>query len=439
MTDKLQKSNFVNSTSSPTQNNNVSPLNNFVESAPSPTYPQDWQETTLGEVAAKIFSGGTPSTQRDDFYGGKIPWVRTQEINFNYIKDTEIKISELGLKNSSARYVPKDSVIIAMYGNSAGRVAFLQIEATTNQACCNFVPKINLTNSKFIYFNLLSRYKEIAGMANGAAQQNLSVGVLKELKILLPPLPEQKAIASVLSSFDDKIELLREQNKTLEEMGQTIFKEWFGKYGVDDELPEGWRVGKLGEEFDITIGRTPPRAESQWFSDTPIGKKWISIKDIGNSGTYIFDTSEYLTDEAIEKFNIPVIPENTTILSFKMTVGKLTITTEEMLSNEAIAHLKLKDNSILSSEFIYSYLQNLDFNALGSTSSIVTAINSTMIKNLEVIIPDPKTLKQFDEAIQPIFSKIRDNSEQIQSLVRSRDELLPKLMSGQVRVDGFED
>ena len=259
------------------------------------------------------------------------------------------------------------------------------------------------------------------------------------IQTVFPPLPEQQAIASVLSAFDDKIELLREQNKTLEEMGQTIFQEWFGKYRVDDELPQGWRVGKLGEEFNITIGRTPPRAESQWFSDTPTGKKWISIKDIGNSGTYIFDTSEFLTDEAIEKFNIPVIPKNTTILSFKMTVGKLTITTEEMLSNEAIAHLKLKNDSVLSSEFIYSYLQNLDFNALGSTSSIVTAINSTMIKNLEVIIPNQETLKKFDEAIQPIFAKIRDNSEQIQSLARSRDEILPKLMSGMLRVNDFSN
>jgi type I restriction enzyme S subunit len=123
-----------------------------------------------------------------------------------------------------------------------------------------------------------------------------------------------------------------------------------------------------------------------------MGKKWISIKDIGNCGVYIFDTSEYLTDESVKKFNIPVIPENTTILSFKMTVGKLTITTEEMLSNEAIAHLKIKDNSNLTSEFIYCYLQALDFNSLGSTSSIVTAINSTMIKEIEVVVPDEITL-----------------------------------------------
>ena len=218
-------------------------------------------------------------------------------------------------------------------------------------------------------------------------------------------------------------------------MGQELFKERFGKWKIGDDLPEGWRVGKLGEEFDVSIGRTPPRAESEWFSNKPIGKKWISIKDMVNSWIYIFNTSEFLTDEAIAKFNIPIIPNNTTILSFKMTVGKLAITTEDMLSNEAIAHFKLKSNSVLSSEFIYCYLSNLDFNSLWSTSSIVTAINSTIIKELSCIIPDQETLSKFDLVIKPLFNKIRANSEQIQTLSSTRDQLLPKLMSGEVRVE----
>ena len=117
-----------------------------------------------------------------------------------------------------------------------------------------------------------------------------------------------------------------------------------------------------------------------------------------------------------------------------MTVGKLTITTEEMLSNEAIAHLKIKRDSYLTSEYIYLYLQNLDFNSLGSTSSIVTAINSTIIKNLDFIIPQENILKEFQEIIHPIFHKIKTNTKQIQTLTKTRDELLPKLMSGEIRV-----
>ena len=283
-------------------------------------------------------------------------------------------------------------------------------------------------NTKF-YINRLRT------TANSWVQVNLTTAWIKNSLIHLPPLPEQQAIAAVLSSFDDKIELLRAENQTLEQMGQELFKERFGKWKVGDVLPQGWRVGKLGEEFDVSIGRTPPRAESEWFSNKPIGKKWISIKDMVNSWIYIFNTSEFLTDEAIAKFNIPIIPNNTTILSFKMTVGKLAITTEDMLSNEAIAHFKLKSNSLLSSEFIYCYLSNLDFNSLWSTSSIVTAINSTIIKELSCIIPDQETLSKFDLVIKPLFNKIRANSEQIQTLSSTRDQLLPKLMSGEVRVE----
>ena len=248
------------------------------------TVQNDWVETTLGEVADKIFSGGTPSTKREDFYGGNIPWLRTQEVDFNYIYDTEIKITEEGLRNSSARLVPSNSVIIAMYGNSAGRVAFSKIATTTNQACCNFVANILKADPYFIFFNLRGRYKEIEGMANGAAQQNLSVGGLKELKILLPSLPEQRAIAAVLSSLDDKIELLREQNKTLEDMAQELFHEWFVEFNfqnedgnpykksggkmIDSELgeiPKGWRVGKLIDLTDHIKESVTPSSEPNGF------------------------------------------------------------------------------------------------------------------------------------------------------------------------------
>jgi len=236
-------------------------------------------------------------------------------------------------------------------------------------------------------------------------------------------------------------------NTLLENLAKMIFKEWFVNFNYPDatgemvdselgEIPKGWRVGKLGEEFDITIGRTPPRKEQHWFSKVPTGKKWSSIKDIVNSGLYLFETSEYITDEAISKFNIPVIPEGTVILSFKMTVGKLAITTEEMLSNEAIAHMKIKAGSYLISEYIYLFLHGLDFNSLGSTSSIVTAINSTMIKQIQLLVPDEVTMKSFEELIKPIFEKIKNNSSQIQELSKTRDALLPELMGGEVSVQG---
>jgi len=196
-------------------------------------------------------------------------------------------------------------------------------------------------------------------------------------------------------------------------------------------LPKGWRIGKLNEIAKIEIGRTPPRIEEEWFSTDPKDIKWISIKDLGLSGAYIFNTSEYLTKEAVEKFRIPVIPENTVVLSFKLTIGRLAITTETMLSNEAIAQIKSEN---YSSEYIYTYLKTYNWGTLGSTSSIATAINSKIIKEMEVLIPDSKIEKQFQEVIKPIFEKLKTNSQEIETLTQIRDSLLPKLMTGKIEI-----
>lgn len=387
--------------------------------------PKGWVETTLGEVCEIKY--GKDHKHLDD---GNISCYGS---------------GGLMRKVNSVLY-DKPSVLIPRKG-TLSNLFFIKEPFWTVDTL--FYTKINneIVIPIFLYFKL--KTYNLANLNVGSAVPSLTTAVLNQFSFQIPKdIKEQIAIAKILTAFDDKIENLQAQNKTLETTAQTIFKEWFGKYQIGDlsacnaqagELPDGWRVGKLGEVFDITIGRTPPRKEKEWFSGNPIGKKWISIKDIGNSGTYILNTSEYLTDEAIEKFNIPIIPINTAILSFKMTVGKLAITTEDMLSNEAIAHLKLKEDTVLSTEFIYLYLQDLDFNALGSTSSIVTAINSTMIKNLEIFIPEAKLLSKFEEAILSFFRKIKLNTNEIQTLKQTRDTLLPKLMSGALRVSEFKE
>ncbi len=398
----------------------------------SPVIPDGWVETSLGDIV-ELAQGVAINAKTNHVLSDKENGLPLLKIN-NLVNKTVDQWANPELVTPKA-ILKKEDVIFTRTGQ-VGWVFTGKIGILHNNSF-KVIPSSKL-NTKFLYWFLKQKivFDYVQKVASGSAQPDLNHDAFKTIKITLPSLPEQTAIASLLSSFDNKIELLRVENATLESLAQTIFHEHFGKYSPDhpEDLPDGWRVGKLGEEFDISIGRTPPRIESKWFSNIPIGKKWISIKDIGNCGVYIFDTSEYLTNEAVEKFNIPVIPKNTTILSFKMTVGKLTVTTEEMLSNEAIAHLKIKNDSYLTTEFIYLFLQNLDFNSLGSTSSIVTAINSTMIKNLNVIIPEKSIVQKFHEKIIILFEKIKNNSQEIQTLVRSRDGLLPKLMSGQIRV-----
>jgi type I restriction enzyme S subunit len=267
---------------------------------------------------------------------------------------------------------------------------------------------------------------------------SINTEILKGIPISFPPLPEQKTIASILSSLDDKIDLLHRQNATLEKMAETLFRQWFvhrPEPVEGEEAKEEWETDSLGNVFDIGIGRTPPRKEHHWFSENPTDIKWVSIKDMGASGVYISSVSEFLTQDAVHRFSIPIIPENTVMLSFKMTIGRLAISTENMLSNEAIAHFKIKKDSRLFSEFLYLYLKTYQWKQLGSTSSIVEAINSQMIKEMEIFIPEEKTLNAFKEVVEPYFKKIKSNQTQIRTLTALRDTMLPKLMSGEVTVE----
>lgn len=288
---------------------------------------------------------------------------------------------------------------------------------------------MNLDNSviynKYIFY--LFKNENLRYLDSGSAQSQITIKDLENVFILVPPLSEQRAIASVLSSLDTKIDLLHRQNATLEAMAEALFKQWF-VVGAKEE----WETIKLKDIFNIFIGRTPPRKEQSCFSFLQ-GNKWVSIKDMGEAGIFISDCSEYLTDEAVNKYNIPQIPANTVILSFKMTVGRVKITTAPMYSNEAIACF-VPRNNYLSKNILYFFLKAYEYDSLGSTSSIVTAINSNIIKDIEIKLPPKNLIDRFTVFSDQLLNKIYYNQTQIRTLEKLRDSLLPKLMSGEVRV-----
>jgi type I restriction enzyme S subunit len=338
-------------------------------------------------------------------------------------------------KNKLKKYLLEyGDFVVAMTGATIGKVGRLKEKkpAFINQR----VAKINAkkgVNNDFIYYSVTSYDFQVFIQNNidsHSAQENISGNSIGRFPILAPPLPEQTAIASILSSLDDKIDLLHRQNATLEKMAETLFRQWFV-----EEAKEEWESKQLKEVTDIAIGRTPPRKESKWFTTNPLDIKWISIKDLGDDGMFISNTTEYLTKEAVDTFNIPVIPKDTIVLSFKMTVGRVAITSEEMLSNEAIAHFKFNNNTPFCKEYLYLFLKTYKYETLGSTSSIVTAINSAMIKEMGIVIPNECTMMAFKEESEPLFNKIKSNQTQIRTITALRDTLLPKLMSGEVRVE----
>ena len=404
----------------------------------------EWKKVRLGEICDYVTSGGTPLASRNDYYNPPvIPWLKTKEVNYSRITKTENFISQKGLDNSSAKLIPENSVIVAMYGqgDTAGRVAINKIPLTTNQACCNFIIDKEKADYNFIYYQLCTLYDKMVSLKSGGAQPNLNAGKLKELEISLPPLETQQKIAGILSAYDDLIENNRKQIKLLEEAAQKLYKEWFVKLNfpghenvkIVDGVPEGWKKVRAEDYFEVTIGKTPPRNETKWFSKGNIGKKWISIADMGNSGVFIFQTSENLTNEAIESKNVKIVPANTVLLSFKLTVGRVSITTEEMTTNEAIAHF-VTDNRFIR-EYLYLNLKNFHYDSLGSTSAISTAINSKIVKSMPIIIPSESLLENFSKLAAPYFDKIKSLQNQIQLLQFARDKLLPKLMNGEVEID----
>ena len=194
---------------------------------------------------------------------------------------------------------------------------------------------------------------------------------------------------------------------------------------------------------DMAVGLTPASMNAStgeidlggwanaWFVTGNNGIPWISISDMGNSGMFVFDSEEKLTREAIAKHNVKIIPQGTILLSFKLTIGRVSIATSDMCTNEAIAHFRVNDNQ---RSYVYCYLKNFKYDTLGNTSSISKAINSSIIKGMPFIMPKLETLVSFSEKVSPIMNEIRTKQAQNRRLAESRDRLLPKLMTGEMEI-----
>lgn len=399
-----------------------------------------WETVAIEDLCIKVTSGGTPLRSRTEFYdGGTIPWIKTKEVNFNRIYDADEKITEKGLDSSSTKLIPENSILIAMYGDghTAGRCAINRLPVTTNQACCNLVINPERANPDYMFYKISTLYEIFRGLKSGGSQQNLNAKTLREFKLHIPPLPIQRKIASILSAYDDLIENNLKRIKLLEEKAFLRYKSEFDFFKPSNEInkiPEGWSVKRSDEIFKINIGKTPPREQSEWFNDADSKVKWVSIKDINNSTVFAFETSETVTEMAVSKFNMNVAKAHTVLLSFKLTVGKVAITTEDMTTNEAIAHFNIEDKSQMCSEYIYFYLKNFPYDSLGSTSSIGTAINSKVVKAMPVLLPPKKVINDYKKDVENDFNLIRNLLKQNTKLREARDILLPKLMSGQIEV-----
>lgn len=256
--------------------------------------PEGWEFLPIESVCSRVTSGGTPSRKRQDFFGGTIPWVKTQELKDCVVNTTDEYITEEALSKSSAKLLPANTVLLAMYGATVGQLGVLGREATCNQACCAFIVDQEKSDYRFLYYTLLANREKIVSLATGAAQQNLSGKTLKSIDLPFPTLIRQKEIAGLLWSIDKKIANNRALAADLEAMARAIFKSWFVDFdpvkakmegrtpvGMDadtaalfpDELveselgliPKGWEVIPLSEmaEFlnGLALQKYPPSGQ----------------------------------------------------------------------------------------------------------------------------------------------------------------------------------
>lgn len=288
-------------------------------------------------------------------------------------------------------------------------------------------------DSRFLYYVLSEDcfFDYSTASAKGTKMPRGDKSALVKYPLPLPPLATQRKIAKILSAIDEKIDVNRRMNENLEEQARAIFQAWFV-----DGASSKFEKCRMDNCFDISIGKTPPRKEPEWFSLKSEDCAWVSISDMGNSGMFISRTSECLNWEAVKRFNVNIAPDNTVLLSFKLTVGRVVITDGLMATNEAIAQFKTNNKEVV--EYLYCYLKNFRYETMGSTSSIATAVNSKMVRAMEFLLPSNEDLIKFHKMTNPMFLRIKQNLQESSRLASLRDTLLPRLMSGELDVDGLD-
>lgn len=373
--------------------------------------------------------------RRGEMQQSGIP-VYEQEHAINEIRHFRYFIDEKKYNELKRFTVVTDDIIISCSG-TVGRISVIKKNdpiGIISQALLILRSNLNIVDVNYLKYFLRSKVGQnaILERSNGSVQVNICKReIIEEIPVPLPSLDTQKNIAQILSSLDDKIELNAQINHNLEEQAKALYDQIWDNYDSGT-----WSSAKAEDLFDISIGKTPPRKESQWFSENDNDIVWVSIADMGQSGCFISNSSEYLTPDAVSKFNVKRVPAGAILLSFKLTVGRVAITGCELTTNEAIAHFRMEDSTIR--EYLYFYLKHFNYQTMGSTSSIATAVNSKMVKAMRIDIPARETLENFHSTVFPMFEQIEQNQQEIQTLAQLRDTLLPKLMSGELDVSEVE-
>lgn len=356
----------------------------------------------------KIVTGTTPSSKFPDEFGNNMPFVTPSDYKFynKWISFAERNLSLKGIEKLQNRVLPRRSLLITCIGSDMGKVAINEIPVISNQQINSIIPNENF-DADFLYYKLVDSY-EILRMYGeaGTAVPIVNKSDFESIEILIPSTKtEQTAIAEILSSLDDKIDLLHRQNKTLEQLAETLFRQWFV-----EEAEESWEVGKLQDVLELMYGKAL-KEESRTGSGFPV---------VGSSGVVGYH-SEYLVES-------PGI-----VIGRKGTLGKVNYLFDNYFPIDTTFYVKSKNNSI-GLYYEYFLVKSLSLEEYNSDSA-VPGLNRDIAHSTEINIAPFEKVNKFNLQCSTIFQKIKMNYAQISSLMQLRETLLPKLMSGEIRVN----
>ena len=287
--------------------------------------------------------------------------------------------------------------------------------------------KDGVSDSDFVYY--LSRWDEVRdhaehNMEGSSGRQRVPKQAFDNLYLNLPPLPTQRRIAASLSSLDDKIDLLHRENATLEAMAETLFRQWFVV-----EAKEEWEEKPLGDVIKTTSGGTPSRKHSDYYENGTIN--WVKSKEL--DGSFISSTEELITEEAVTNSSAKMLPEKSVLIAmYGATVGEYGILSKPMTCNQAVCALIPNESYPYTYLYVWTALMKDEFINLASGAAQQN-ISQDLIKQ-QIVCSDIDRIKQYDEIVRSYFEKMENNQKQIQTLIQTRDGLLPRLMSGEIKI-----
>ena len=383
----------------------------------------------IGDIAKSIVSGGTPKSTKSEYYNGNIPWLNTKEINFNRIYSTEKCITDAGLKNSSAKYIKENCVIIAMYGATAGRAAINKIPLTTNQACCNIEVDASKMDYNYVYYAIKNDWEHLASLANGGAQQNLNSLIIKEFKIPYVDLNTQKKVSKILSSIDKKIELNNEINNNLYELAINYLNEKVEETEVSVSKFANIQGGYAFKSKDLI--------------DTYTKNRIIKIKNLRSEINADVINSQFVENEVVERLDnkFRLSKGDVAIAMTGAELGKTGFIygNDNYYLNQRVG--VIRGNNKASELYLNILFLSDEFQTLLNSKGYGSAQPNVSTSDIENILINDITednLKELYEIIKPIYEKIISNSEEILNLEQLRDTLLPKLMNGEIDLENIE-